>query len=182
MTAVLFSAGDKFGGSFALQTGTVSSHRKGSWLKYVKIGRAKPIHRQLQSLAEALALLLRRISSSPEKWPHLGRTLQLSVKRRISLRLLFRWLQRIGCSIQKLRTSFGDVKAVQDRYEMLQKDYDHADNANQRLCSVSGGETGELADIMMTMREARQDLDVQKKAAKTAETPKGEHKERKGQV
>lgn len=73
-------------------------------------------------------------------------------------------------------------KAVQDRYKRLQKDYDHADNANQRLSGVGGGEMGELADLLMTMREAHDDLDVQKKAAKTAQKRKEEDKERMGQV
>lgn len=53
-------------------------------------------------------------------------------------------------------------KTAQDRYKRLQDQYDKSDSENQRLSGVGGGEMGELADLLMTLREARDDWDAQK--------------------
>ena len=73
-------------------------------------------------------------------------------------------------------------KSAQDRYKRLQEQYNQNDNENQRLSGVGGGEMGELADILMTMREAKDDWESQKKAVKTKERRKEEDKERMGQA
>jgi len=73
-------------------------------------------------------------------------------------------------------------KAVQDRYKRLEKDYDHADGSNKRLSGVGGGEMGELADLLMNMREAKDDMEAQNKALKTTGKKKEEDKEKMGQV
>ena len=73
-------------------------------------------------------------------------------------------------------------KPLQDRYKRMQEQYAKLDDGNQRLSGVGGGEMGELADLLMTMREAKDDFDSQKKAIKTAERKKGEDKERMGAI
>lgn len=71
-------------------------------------------------------------------------------------------------------------KTVQDRYKRLQEQYDTNDTANARLSGVGGGEMGELADLLMTMREARDDYVAEKTAAKDAERRRDADKERVG--
>ena len=73
-------------------------------------------------------------------------------------------------------------KAIKDRYKRLQDQYGQMDDGNQRLSGVGGGEMGELADLLMTMREARDDWESQKKAVKTAEKKKEEDKQRMGEA
>ena len=58
-------------------------------------------------------------------------------------------------------------KSVRDCYKRLQEHFDKSDNANQRLSGV-GGEIGEMEELLMSMREARDDLSVPKTAKKTA--------------
>ena len=53
-------------------------------------------------------------------------------------------------------------KTVQDRYKRLQDQYDKNDSENQRLSGVGGEEMGELADLFMNLREARDDWDSRK--------------------
>ena len=48
-------------------------------------------------------------------------------------------------------------KTFHDRYKRLQDQYDKNDSDNQRLSGVGGGETGELADLLMTLKEAGDD-------------------------
>lgn len=71
---------------------------------------------------------------------------------------------------------------MQDHYKCLQKDYNVADEGNKRLSGVGGGEMGELADLLMTMREAKDDIDAHHKAVKTAQRGKDDEKERMEQA
>ena len=73
-------------------------------------------------------------------------------------------------------------KTIQDRYKRLQDQYDKNDSDNQRLSGVGGGEMGELADLLMTLMEARDDLEAKKKTAKLAEERKEEVQERMGRL
>ena len=69
-------------------------------------------------------------------------------------------------------------KAIQDRYKRQQDQYGRLEDGNQRLSGFGGGEMSELADLLMKMREARDDWESQKKAVKTAERRKEENKQR----
>ena len=72
-------------------------------------------------------------------------------------------------------------KSVRDRYKRLQEQFHKSDNANQRLSGV-GGEVGEIEELLMEMREARDDLAVQKTAKKTAQQETDREKEIIGQA
>lgn len=71
-------------------------------------------------------------------------------------------------------------KSVQDRYKRLQEVFDREDNANKVLSGVSGGAMGELDELLMGMREARDDLDAHKKAEHMERRAMDEAKERAG--
>jgi len=71
-------------------------------------------------------------------------------------------------------------KQVQDRYRRLQEQYNSHDNENQRLSGVGGGEMGELADLLMMMREARDDMDAKKTVDKETRKKDDEEKEEAG--
>lgn len=73
-------------------------------------------------------------------------------------------------------------KSVQDRYKRMQEHYGMQEDGDVRLSGVSGGEMGELADLRMAMREAKDDWEAQKNATKTSEQKKEEEKERMGQA
>lgn len=68
-------------------------------------------------------------------------------------------------------------KQIQDRYKRLQDQYDSQDKDNLRLSGVGGGEMGELADLLMSMREARDDMLAQKDATKEEERKRETEKE-----
>ena len=72
-------------------------------------------------------------------------------------------------------------KSVRDRYKRVQEQFDKSDNANQRLSGV-GGEIGEMEELLMGMREACDDLAVQKTAKKTAQQETDREKEMIGQA
>lgn len=71
-------------------------------------------------------------------------------------------------------------KSVQDRYKRLQADFDKSDKRNQMMSGV-GGEVGELEELLMEMREARDDMDSKKGADRAAQKAADEEKERVGQ-
>ncbi|CAN8062641.1 unnamed protein product [Agarophyton chilense] len=57
-------------------------------------------------------------------------------------------------------------KTFRDRSKRLPETYDAADNQNQRLFDVGGGQMGELADPFMSIKEARDDALAEKSAAR----------------
>lgn len=55
---------------------------------------------------------------------------------------------------------------MQDEYKRLQNHFDEQDKNNGSLSGVGGQEMGELADLLMTMREARGDMPLRKNVIK----------------
>ena len=70
---------------------------------------------------------------------------------------------------------------MRDRYKRLQEKFDRNDNANQRISGV-GGEVSEMEELLMAMREARDDLDMEKNAKNTAELELDRRKEAVGTI
>ena len=71
-------------------------------------------------------------------------------------------------------------KTVQDRYKRLQDQFDESDNEQVRLSGVSGGEMGDLSELLRTMREAWEDFEAKKNAEKDATKRHEQEKERIG--
>lgn len=71
-------------------------------------------------------------------------------------------------------------RKVQDRYKFLQDNYNASDNENKRLSGVDGGEMGELADLRMPMRKARDDMQDKKNKKNNELKWKDEEKKQAG--
>jgi hypothetical protein len=70
-------------------------------------------------------------------------------------------------------------KSIQDRYVKLQTLFDRGDAAQRKMSGV-GGEVGELEELLCEMQEARDDLETQQVAQRTAAREREEAKERIG--
>ena len=70
-------------------------------------------------------------------------------------------------------------KSIQDRYVKLQTLFDRGDAAQRKMSGV-GGEVGELEELLGEMQEARDDLETQQAAQRTAAKEREEAKERIG--
>jgi hypothetical protein len=70
-------------------------------------------------------------------------------------------------------------KSIQDRYVKLQTLFDRGDAAQRKMSGV-GGEVGELEELLGEMQEARDDLETQQVAQRTAAREREEAKERIG--
>ena len=66
--------------------------------------------------------------------------------------------------------------SIQDRYVKLQTLHDRGDAAQRKMSGV-GGEVGELEELLGEMQEARDDLDTQQAAQRTAAKEREEAKE-----
>ena len=70
-------------------------------------------------------------------------------------------------------------KSVRDRYKRIQEQFDKADNANQKMPGV-GGDVGEMDELLMEMRQKRDDIAAEKTADKDAQRQRDAEKERIG--
>lgn len=73
-------------------------------------------------------------------------------------------------SYNPLFTNSISWKNVQDRYKRLKDSYDAHDNEHHRFSGVDGGESGELANLWMMIREAKDDMVAKKNAEKNERT------------
>lgn len=67
-------------------------------------------------------------------------------------------------------------KNVQDRDKRLQKWFDKADSINEKLSGMGGGELGEVNELLLQMREAREDMLKRKATEKNATKKEEEEK------
>jgi hypothetical protein len=70
-------------------------------------------------------------------------------------------------------------KSIQDRYVKLQKIYDRGDAAQRKMSGV-GGDVGELDELLAGVQEARDDLQTNRAAERSAAREQEEAKERIG--
>ena len=68
-------------------------------------------------------------------------------------------------------------KTVRDRYKRIQDQFDKRDSCERRM-SGTGSKFGELDELVMDMRQARQDLFATKTAEKNAQRERDEEKDR----
>ena len=72
-------------------------------------------------------------------------------------------------------------KTVRDRYKRIQDQFDKRDSCERRTSGI-GGEVGELDELLMDMRQAREDFLVTKTAKKIAQRERDEEKDRVGKA
>ena len=70
-------------------------------------------------------------------------------------------------------------KSVRDRYKKIQEKFDKRDNCERRI-SGSGGEVGEMDELLMEMKQARDDILAQKACEKTAQRERDDEKDQIG--
>lgn len=70
-------------------------------------------------------------------------------------------------------------EGVGDRYKRIQKTFDKRDNCERKISGI-GGEVGEMDELLMDMRQARDDIFAQKACEKTAQRERHDEKDRIG--
>lgn len=71
-------------------------------------------------------------------------------------------------------------KSIQDRYKRLQETFEKGQDAQQVLSGVGGGAMGEIEELLLGMREAKDDLAGRKRANKKRQAELDEKKDRAG--